>query len=631
METRDIVNAPEVKKTIVERSQRRKDDPEITQWFEKKFFEYVIKQFNPVFHVNSVSAWKICQLPQPIPTWFLNKLEQQPEHQMLYVDPLHEQILELEKPILEFFNSRLKSNLKGKFMKMTYEQVLEAWHKDHEAMKKRLEKGQWDSSEQAIDEVLTVNTGKFIEITATGMLLRKEMAFESRYMQHCLGQFSNLIELKDGYGEYYVTQKEQGIFRYFSLRDSSNKPHVTISLEWDGEAWCIEQIKGKQNQAPVKKYADDVLLFLNHIQPNNNHNPDCLSMGIVYQPEINEDLTNNVNQALYFYFNELDDPCKIETLLMKNHHLLEQYDHQTNVIQHLLLGLNRPEHIRHPSEKYIEEILAYTNQKQTEKKFDLKVELSQAKSKKSLWSVIFKPYFWLLQTLYGLSKIPLLGWMIKIIVYIIALPWMLLNLKQDNRKQWMLATGDLIYFRNHIQWYQVDSLTLAHFEKHPEIYKNHLNQLLNIKQKKAGSKEKQIRYFLNQYFQIAQLENLYSSSEFGTASYLRDILVFSHIQKIFTIRLLVHFYELQEYDAWQYIVASSNIIQDCCSSWQDMGEKYVAGRELYLMFKHSDFENYDRSAKQDLHLYQSIYPNNWSLYSWNIDLFSTHNKNKVAE
>lgn len=62
-----------------------------------------------------------------------------------------------------------------------------------------------------------------------------------------------------------------------------------------------------------------------------------------------------------------------------------------------------------------------------------------------------------------------------------------------------------------------------------------------------------------------------------------------------------------------------------------MGEKYVAGRELYLMFKHSDFENYDRSAKQDLHLYQSIYPNNWSLYSWNIDLFSTHNKNKVAE
>ena len=49
METRDIVNALEVKKTIVERSQRRKDDPEITQWFEKKFFEYVIKQFNPVF------------------------------------------------------------------------------------------------------------------------------------------------------------------------------------------------------------------------------------------------------------------------------------------------------------------------------------------------------------------------------------------------------------------------------------------------------------------------------------------------------------------------------------------------------------------------------------------------------
>ncbi|RAV24578.1 cytoplasmic protein, partial [Staphylococcus warneri] len=91
-------------------------------------------------------------------------------------------------------------------------------------------KGQWDSSEHAISEVLALDTGRFIEITATGMLLRKEMAFESRYMQHCLGQFANLTELKDGYGEHYVTQKEYGLFRYFSLRDASNKPHVTISL-----------------------------------------------------------------------------------------------------------------------------------------------------------------------------------------------------------------------------------------------------------------------------------------------------------------------------------------------------------------------------------------------------------------
>jgi len=173
METRDIVNAPEVKKTIVERSQKRNDDLEITQWLEKKFFEYVIKQFNPVFHVNSVAAWKICQLPQPIPNWFLKKLEQPSNNEMLYVDPYHEQILALEKPILEFFNSRLKTNLKGKFMKMTYEQVLEAWHKDHEVMKKRLEKGKWDSNINAITEILTVNTGRFIEITAIGQLLRQ--------------------------------------------------------------------------------------------------------------------------------------------------------------------------------------------------------------------------------------------------------------------------------------------------------------------------------------------------------------------------------------------------------------------------------------------------------------------------
>lgn len=90
------------------------------------------------------------------------------------------------------------------------------------------------------------------------------MAYESWHMQHCVGQFDDRKNLTGGYGEYYANQIEQHKLRLFSLRDNNNIPHVTIALNVVGDSLEIDQIKGKQNRHPVKKYADDVCLFCNY-------------------------------------------------------------------------------------------------------------------------------------------------------------------------------------------------------------------------------------------------------------------------------------------------------------------------------------------------------------------------------
>ena len=63
----------------------------------------------------------------------------------------------------------------------------------------------------------------------------EDLDTEGELMQHCVGS--------------YKDQVESGV-EIYSLRDSSNKPHVTIELYNDN----INQIQGKQNEPPIKKY-----------------------------------------------------------------------------------------------------------------------------------------------------------------------------------------------------------------------------------------------------------------------------------------------------------------------------------------------------------------------------------------
>jgi hypothetical protein len=65
---------------------------------------------------------------------------------------------------------------------------------------------------------------------------------ESAFMQHCIGHGSYDTRVVDGTGEYY------------SLRDRSNRPHATLELTMSDEGRYLEQLRGKQNVAPLRRY-----------------------------------------------------------------------------------------------------------------------------------------------------------------------------------------------------------------------------------------------------------------------------------------------------------------------------------------------------------------------------------------
>lgn len=78
--------------------------------------------------------------------------------------------------------------------------------------------------------------------------LAGRLAEEGNTMGHCVG----------GYWQDVVS----GGTRILSLRDSRGGSHVTVELVTDGKGTSIEQIKGKQNAAPVEKYLPYVQDFV---------------------------------------------------------------------------------------------------------------------------------------------------------------------------------------------------------------------------------------------------------------------------------------------------------------------------------------------------------------------------------
>lgn len=99
--------------------------------------------------------------------------------------------------------------------------------------------------------------------------LRTEEALdrESAYMQHCIGNGS--------YDDKVGTSR----YKYISLRDSTNKPHVTMELLSNGNGeWDILQFQGKQNKIPLPRYVKVLTPFLqkadlNFSEPIQSHVP----------------------------------------------------------------------------------------------------------------------------------------------------------------------------------------------------------------------------------------------------------------------------------------------------------------------------------------------------------------------
>jgi hypothetical protein len=85
----------------------------------------------------------------------------------------------------------------------------------------------------------------------------EDLKTEGSNMGHCVG------------GSVYVRKVNAGSIKILSLRDSGNKPHVTIEITKAGD---VVQVQGKQNEEPVAKYHAAIEQLWNHLKIKHNSN-----------------------------------------------------------------------------------------------------------------------------------------------------------------------------------------------------------------------------------------------------------------------------------------------------------------------------------------------------------------------
>lgn len=343
---RDVVNAPAVKSAIERRSSERGDDAEMAAWLRNHFFRWAIGSFEHVTPVRSAADYQAAAgHAEPMPEWLAKRLHrpvlatgsEAPQRQPLHhLDPEHPLLVARERELVEFLRSRQGTRLARKLQRINCFAAMAMWEREHQRMQTRRRKGWVPSSGLALRELLRTPNGRIFEFDGGHPALREELAYESYHMQHCLGQFASQQKLSGGYGEQYAQAARDGRLRLFTLRSAGNQPHVTISLAVHADGLRIDQIKGKQNRHPVRRYADDVLQFLRMLQPRGERHPDCEGMGLVFEPDAAAG-AEAAPRGSWKFVTEVADLGFLLSVMSGNFHLIEHFEHPPASLQWLLL------------------------------------------------------------------------------------------------------------------------------------------------------------------------------------------------------------------------------------------------------------------------------------------------------
>jgi hypothetical protein len=273
---RNVINIEQIQRSITDYAKEKSLAREVSFWLQKTFLRWVINHYPIVQEVRSVERYKTL-VKGDIPLWFRPDDE---KINYIYIDLHHNKFQELLEKCSEFLSSRPK-NIYHKFPRMTVEQVLKKWEEEHENILRK-EKIYKKTSGDGLERVYSFEDLHFVKFSHTHHELSLEMARESALMQHCLGEFDNDEKGVGGYGEYYYGLIRKKEIELFSLRDEKNMPHATIALyKKNGTLW-LDQIKGKQNVAPIARYVPACIAFLNFLDVHYNYHSDTLRMGIVH-------------------------------------------------------------------------------------------------------------------------------------------------------------------------------------------------------------------------------------------------------------------------------------------------------------------------------------------------------------
>ncbi|KEY60658.1 PcfJ domain-containing protein [Serratia sp. DD3] len=325
---RNIINAPEIKIEILKRSQQRGDDEIVQRWLTNHFYRWCISDFPRVSLISSeIDYFTYFGVDAPIPDWLVSQIASKTP--CYYFNPQHTQLIDKERELVEFLSRHINSKLAKKLQRINCFAALAMREAEHKKMLQRQQQGWHPTSSVVLKPIIKVSTGEIVEFDANNAKLRREMAYESWHMQHCLGQFEDKAALIGGYGDYYAQQIEQGMLRLFSLRDENNIPHATISMKIDNGSLAIDQIKGKQNRPPIKKYAADILSLLCHLNPQSVRHADCEGMGIVYE--------DTAESQGWKFITNIQSQNFLLSVLHDHFHLLEHFPAPPIALQWLLL------------------------------------------------------------------------------------------------------------------------------------------------------------------------------------------------------------------------------------------------------------------------------------------------------
>ena len=339
-QARDVVNAPAIKQAIASRSAARGDAPDVAAWLSNHFYRHVIGnlQAEPPVVQTIADAHELQELlgRQEAPAWALERLHKKAGGFALpdlwWIVPDAPAVLALESRLVEFLSTRKGTSLEGKLQRINAPQALARWTLEHLSFEKRQNSGRVEHSRDAVRGLLPGQLGIFFEFENKSANMRREMAYESQMMGHCVGQFADRKQFKGGYGEHYASGLESGQMRLFSYRTGSAQPRITVNafVQKDGSLQ-VEQIKGKQNRPPVARYAPDVVALLNHLPLNEEVPQDAIAMGVLRRPS--HLLQANPQLSPWCSVQELTSDAEQLWLMQQHPELLVRLDLQSPLMQ----------------------------------------------------------------------------------------------------------------------------------------------------------------------------------------------------------------------------------------------------------------------------------------------------------
>jgi len=326
---RNIINIEEIKIYLNNFALERNLSTAICSWVQKSFLRWVINHFTPVQAVHTVKHYELL-MEKKVPSWF----DPNQNINFYFIDIKHPDFLDYLTTCVEFLGSRDK-RMVPKFPRMTVEHVLEKHRQEHLRIEEKKKKF-IETSQEGLEEVFRYENLHVVKFLKEHEELPLEMARESALMQHCLGRFTDVEKAKGGYGSYYYNLIKNQEITLYSLRDEKNMPHATISVTKKHNKLWLDQIKGKQNLAPVERYVPASIAFFNHIGIEHDYHQDCLAMEVVYIQGESQQLSKITDEATQqrliaynpSFIDKLPNPSKSSLWLAslrntKEMHLLE--------------------------------------------------------------------------------------------------------------------------------------------------------------------------------------------------------------------------------------------------------------------------------------------------------------------